>query len=530
MQKFNKIILTLCLFLSFSILFLNNIQYKYDIALINGTVINGDGTSAVKTDVGIIGDLITCIGDISENEAEKVINCEGLYICPGFIDIHNHADSRILRYPKAPNFLLQGITTVVSGNCGGAEYPLSELFESIENQGVALNFCSYAGHNTIRGMVMGTKTGIPTAYELKKMKEMIENEMKAGAMGLSTGLAYTPGRYSRTDELIELMKVVAKYGGLYATHMRTEGPGIQMAVEEAVRIGKEAGVRVQISHIKLMTEGAWGNTQWITGPVEAAQKDGLEITTDQYPYIASGAGLSAVFRPLLLNHGLSSLTGVNKGDEKYNRIKQFMVYWVRSFLSSLKEIQIGRYYFNPEYNGKNLEEILKLEGKEITYENTAELLMEIEKNGSAECVIFAMNENDVRTLMKLPYNMIGSDGLIRDYGRGVTHPRDYGAFPRIICRYVKELKLLTLEEAVRKMTSLPAQTLKLENRGEIKNGMYADIVIFDYNTIEDKATFQNPHQYPAGIKYVIVNGKIAAKDGEITDNLAGKVLYGPGKQ
>lgn len=505
----------------------------YDVAILNGILIGGDGNPWYKADIGLKGERIAAIGKIPASAAREVIQAEGLHICPGFIDIHTHADRAIDEIPTADNYLLQGVTTVVGGNCGGHPYPLSELFRKIKKQGTAVNFCCLIGHNTIRREVMELKRADPTPEEMRRMKALIDQEMRAGGVGFSTGLSYMPGTYSKTEELIELAGAVAQYGGFYASHIRNQAEHITEAIEEAIRIGEENGIRVQISHVKLASDPVWGKLGMITEPVERARRRGLEVTLDQYPYTATSSGFTSSLPSWCLEGGQEEFLKRLEDSDNYGRIKEYVI--LRRLSSSrginkLKTIYIADYEEDPSFEGKNLEEILKSQGKEATVENGADLIIGIEKKGGASGVFFQMDEEDVEKIMSLDYNMIGSDGAIIEFGKGVPHCRSYGTFPRVIHNYVLRERILSLEEAVRKMTSLPAQTLRLVDRGLIKKNMCADLVIFDLDTIKDEATYQKPHQYPSGIKYVFVNGEIAARNGKPTGKLGGEVLYGPGKK
>jgi N-acyl-D-amino-acid deacylase len=506
---------------------------QFDLVIRNGKILAGDGNPWFVADVGIRGDRIEKIGRIPSGQGKQEIDASGLFVVPGFIDIHTHADRRIDDIPTADNYLLQGVTTVVGGNCGGHDFPLAELFARLEKSGIAINFCSLIGHNTIRRQVMGLKMADPAPEEMKKMKELLDQEFRAGGIGFSTGLAYMPGTYAKTEELIELASVAAKYDGLYASHIRNQGTRITEAIEEAIRIGEANGIRVQISHIKLANDRVWGELERITRPVEEARKRGVEVFLDQYPYTATSSGFGSSIPSWALEGGHDAFVKRLEDPDTYRKIREGVIR--RRLVSSkginkLKTIYIARYRANPEYEGKNLEEILRMRGQKPTVENAADLIIEIQKNGGAQGVFFQMDEADVEALMRLDYNMIASDGGIIRFGDGVPHPRSYGTFPRVISRYVREKGVLTLPDAIRKMTSLPAQMLRLNRRGLIAEGYYADVVIFDFANIRDTATYSKPHQYPEGIRYVIVNGKIAAKDGKPTGVLAGRVLYGAGKK
>lgn len=536
--NFSKIYILICLCLIFLLLccgkqYITFYNKPYDIAVLNGTIVAGDGNPWFKADIGIKNERIAYIGKLFPADAKQVIDAAGLYITPGFIDIHTHADRGITRIPTADNYLLQGVTTVVGGNCGGHPYPLEETFKTMEKQGIAINFCSLIGHNTIRRQVMGLKMAEPTHEELEEMKKLVDREMKAGAVGLSTGLAYMPGVYSKTDEITELVRVVGRYGGFYASHIRNQGTKIVESIEEAIEIGEKSGLPIEISHVKLCIEENWGRPEKISGPVEKARAGGIEVTTDQYPYTATSSGFSSSFPSWSLEGGNDELVKRLENPENYKKIRDHLIKGRLTSIkgiNKLKTIYLASYGSNKKYEGKNLFEILEMEGKEPTVENGADLIIEIQKNGGASCVFFQMDEADIDDVMRLEYNMIGSDGEIIHFGEGFPHCRSYGTFPRIIHKYVYEDKALSLEEAVRKMTSLPAQTIRLTERGLIKKNLFADLVIFDLDKIKDTATYQKPHQYPEGIKYVIVNGAVAAKDGRPTGDLPGRVLYGPGKE
>jgi len=508
-------------------------MHQYDVVILNGTIIGGDGNPWYKSDIGIKNERVAYIGKWGQNKARLIINADGLYICPGFIDIHTHADEGIGEIPTADNYLLQGVTTVVGGNCGGHVFPLKELFQKIKRKGTAINFCSLVGHNTIRQEVMGLKMADPTPDEMKRMKELIHQEMRAGGLGLSTGLAYMPGTYAKTEELIELAGAVAPYGGFYASHIRNQGEGITGAIEEVIRIGEENGIRVQISHVKLASDPVWGKMDMITAPIEKARARGMEVTIDQYPYTATSSGFDSSLPAWCLEGGQEAFLKRLENPENYQKIKKEVIQ--RRLTSSrgidkLKTIYVASYEKDPSFEGKNLVEILALQGKKATVDNGADLIIEIQKSGDASGVFFQMDESDVEKIMALGYTMIGSDGSIIEFGKGVPHCRSYGTFPRVLSLYVLKRNVLAIETAIRKMTALPAQTLRLTDRGVIKKGMYADIVVFDLKDIHDTATYQKPHQYPLGIRYVFVNGRMAAENGKPTGLFPGKVLYGPGKK
>jgi N-acyl-D-amino-acid deacylase len=498
---------------------------NYDIVIKNGRIIDGTSNPFFIADIGIKGKRIEKIGFIDEKKGKRIINANGLIVTPGFIDVHTHTEEIILR-PSAENYVFQGVTTVIAGNCGSHEFPLKEFFKKLKAEKISLNFGSLVGHNTIREKVMGKKNAEPTEEEMKRMEKILEEELRAGGLGLSTGLEYIPGTFSKTEEIIRLGKIVAKYHGIYATHMRNEDLMIKSAIEEAIRIGEECGIPVEISHIKLCSEEVWGKLELIFNPVEEARRRGVEIFMDQYPYVHTSTDISIMIPAYALEGGIEKFRERVKNSEYRERIKREIEEkrLSSSKIDKLKNIMIANYEKNPNYNGKSLEEILLMEGKGPELENASELIVEIVENGDASAVFLEMNEEDVKALMKLPYLSIASDGGIRFPGKGYPHPRSYGTFPRVISKYVRDEKVLSLEHAIRKMTSLPAEVFRIKERGMIKEGFFADIVIFDYEKIKDNSTFQNPHQYPSGILYVIVNGKIVAENGRHTGEFPGMII------
>jgi len=499
---------------------------RYDLVIKNGKIIDGTGNPWFIADIGIKGKFIKKIGFIEDSKGKKVIDARGLVISPGFIDVHTHAEG-IEKNPKIENYSFQGVTTVIAGNCGGHSYPLKEHFRKLKANGISINYGSLVGHNTIRDIVMGKKLALPNEEEMKRMKKLLEQELKDGGLGLSTGLAYMPGIYSNTEELVELGNVVAKYHGIYTSHIRNQGKGIKEAIEEAIQVGEENKIPVLVSHIKLADESVWNEIWRITKPVEEARARGVEVFLDQYPYTATSSGFESSLPGWSREGGLEKFKERLLDKEKYEKIKAHVIQGRLTSIKGINKLQsifIASCPWKKEYEGKNLEEILEMEGKEPTVENGADLIIEIVKNGDAQGIFFQMDESDVKELMKLPYLMIGSDGAMQIYGKGFPHPRSYGTYPRILGKYVREEKVLNLEDAIRKMTSLPANTFRIMKRGILKEKFYADIVIFSLEKIIDKATFGNPHQYPEGIEYVIVNGKIVVERNKHTGELPGMII------
>lgn len=505
---------------------------SFDLVIKNGIIVDGCGNPGYREDIGIRGKKIAKIGVILESQAEKVIDARGLTVTPGFIDVHTHCDRGIDEIPTVDNYILQGVTTVIGGNCGGHPFPVAELFQELERKGISPNFGCLIGHNTIRREVMGYKKALPTPEEMDQMKSLIRQEMEAGALGFSTGLSYLPGTYSNTEELVELASAVAPNNGIYASHIRDQGDHITRAIEEAIRVGEENNIPVQISHIKLAKDSVWGEVERIARPVEKARNRGVDVLLDQYPYTATSSGFTSSFPSWVFEGGKEKFLKRMEDEETYQKVKSYVI---QRRLTSTKGIDktetiyIARYKENPEYQGKNLKEILLERGEEPSVSNTADLIIEIQKKGGASGVFFQMDEKDVHALMKLPYTMHASDGGVQEKGKGVPHPRNYGTFPRVMSHYVGEEGILPLREAVRKMTSLPAQAFRLSGRGILKEGMYADLTIFDKELFKDQATFSKPHQYSEGLEYVLVNGEIVVENNQHTGARPGMVLYSPGK-
>lgn len=505
---------------------------SYDLVIKNGLIVDGTGTKAFSGDIGIRGNEIVEIGSLQKSRAIQTIDASGLVVTPGFIDVHTHCDRGIKRVPTVDNYILQGVTTVIGGNCGGHRFPLAKLYKDLEENGITINFGSLVGHNTIRREVMEFKMEEPTAEEMTQMKSLIDQEMKSGGLGFSTGLSYLPGIYSKTEEIVELASAVSSYDGIYASHIRDQAQHITEAIEEAILIGEKNNLTVQISHIKLADDEVWGETERITKPVEDARARGVEVFLDQYPYTATSSGFTSSFPSWVFEGGRDQFIERLKDPEVYAKVKAHIIdrrLTSTKGINKLETIYIANSRNYRDYEGQNLQQILATQGKEPTINNGADLIIEIEKNGGASCVFFQMDEKDVEDLMKLPYNMHASDGGVQEIGRGVPHPRNYGTFPKVISYYVRERDVISLEEAVRKMTSLPAQAFKLKKRGLIQKGMYADICIFDLEDFKDMATFAEPHQYSQGLSWVIVNGKIAVRDYKHTHTLSGMILYGDGK-
>ena len=509
-------------------------QPEFDIIIKNGTIVDGRGGKPYTADIGILKGKIKKIGPLPGKKALTVIDAADLIVCPGFIDLHTHTDDNILKHPDAHNYIRQGVTTVLGGNCGSSPYPIGDFLEKVEQKKIALNFCTLVGHNTIRKRVMGNAAREPGKKEMAEMKELVERAMKEGAVGLSTGLKYIPGTYSKTEEVIELSKIVQQYGGFYATHMREEGMDILASVKEAIEIGKSARIPVQISHHKITSVDKWGNSSNTLAQIDKAKNAGIDVTLDQYPYPATSTGLTVLFPSWALEGDKSKWTERwNDGTVKPRLIEaiQYNIQHDRGG-NDLNRIMLARYSPGPELEGLTIAQILKKKGIPETMENGVGLIIQLQSEGMEEevqAIYFCLSDEDIERIMKYPLTAHASDGSIRTFNVGKPHPRNYGTFPRILKTYVREKGILSFEESIRKMTSLPAKRLDLKERGCIKEGCWADITIVDPVRVSDTATWQNPHQYPEGIPYVLVNGKLVVENNKIKEVFPGIVIYGKGK-
>ena len=513
-----------------SFIFVGCSKNEFDIIISNGTIVDGSGQGSYQADIGIVDDRIVKIGDLSESKSVHIVNAENLIVSPGFIDSHTHAIRGIFDVPTAESSLLQGVTTLTDGNDGTSPFPIKEHYQKIENTRISPNWAVFVGQGTIRQEVMGLENRDPTASELSKMKLMVKEAMEEGALGISTGLFYVPGSFSSTREVIELSKVASHYGGIYISHMREEAVDVLKSINETINIGIKAMIPVQITHHKIIGKENWGLSKETLKMVDNAIKDGVQVSIDQYPYTASQTSIRALIPQWAQAGGRIDL--LQRIDDPKTR-KLIVDEIVERILFDRggghpKNIFISKSSWNTSLEGKNLAELCIERGLEPSPYNAAMVVFEIIKGGGASAVYHAINSDDVDLIMQHPMTSIASDGPMTVFGVGSPHPRTYGTFARVLGSYVRERNILSLEEAVRKMTSLPAQILSIKQRGLIKEGYYADITVFDSKTIIDKATFEDPHQYAEGIHSVIVNGVIVVEQGVHNGNKPGKVLRGPG--
>jgi N-acyl-D-aspartate/D-glutamate deacylase len=498
----------------------------YDMLIMDGTIVDGSGAPAYEADIAVIGNEITSIGELNGARATRIIDATGLIVTPGFIDLHNHADKNIRDNPGIENYLYHGVTTVLAGNCGNSPVHLDEYFQSIDETGVALNLGLLIGHNAVRAEVMGNDNGAPTAQEQAEMEDHVKAAMDAGAFGLSTGLIYLPGTYSETDEVVALALVASNEGGIYASHIRNEFDLIIEAIEEAITIGREANLPVHISHYKVADNTMWGDSTITLGLVEAARAEGLDVTVDQYPYTAGSTGLANVF-PAWARAGSQEDFQKRLDDrETLARIKADTVEILNGARAAgdLSRITVASFPTHPEYSGKTMAEVTLMRGREPTIENGAEVAMEILYEGEGDAIYHMMVEEDVKRIMQVPFTSIASDGSAVTFGVDVPHLRNYGTFPRVLRKYVREDGVLSLEQAIHKMTALPASRISLKTRGVLSEGMVADINIFDPDAVNDNDEWAQPHQYASGFSYVIVGGTPVIDKGSRTEAFPGKVL------
>ncbi|MFC1803935.1 amidohydrolase family protein [Thermoproteota archaeon] len=524
---------------------------NYDILIKNGRIADGTGNPWFWGDVGIKKDKVIKIGKIAEEYSNTIIDAKELVVSPGFIDIHTHTDIFHLINPLGDSFIKQGVTTNVIGNCGSSVFPVSEymkprymetlkeydlemdwatlddFFQKVEKNGVSLNVGSLIGHGTVRMAIMGMENRSPTAQELNDMKELIADSMKQGAFGLSSGLWYTPGSFANMDEMIELAKITAEYGGIYATHMRSQENQLIDAMNETIEIGKKANIPVQISHnIAAGGKKNWGKIKQTYKMMNKARNEGLDITCDVYAWIASSSGLTSYIPHWVHDGGIQQLVSRLKDPELRTIVKKDMKNETRVSIEEIgfENLMISNSPNHREYQGKNIAE-LALEKGVDNYDFIFDLI--IEEEGGVSLIAFELSPEDVTNAIIDPLSMIGSDGSATAPSvivRGKPHPRYYGNFVKVLGKYVREMEVLTLEDAVRKMTSMPAQKLGLFERGILRSGFCADIVVFDPQKIATKATFLDPHKFPVGVKSVIVNGEITVSDGTHLGTKAGKIL------
>lgn len=500
---------------------------EFDLLITGGTIIDGTGTARRAGDIAIRDGRIVQLSaaPIAHTRARRTIDARGLTVAPGFIDLHAHLEP-LLSMPDAESHVRQGVTLALGGPDGGGAWPFGAYLDSLRRAPLGINVAFLAGHNVIRTAVMRSENRAPTAAELARMQSMVGEAMHEGAFGLSTGLRYVPGVYSRTDEVVALARVASDSGGIYTSHLREEGVGLLEGVGEALEIGRRAHIPIVLTHHKAVGRLMWGKSVLTLAMVDSARRAGTDVMIDQYPYTASYTSLSVLVPPWALAGGRSALAQRLEDrtlkDSIYRGIYDLLLNDRGG--GDLKRVQFSRVAWDPTLDGKTLYDLLVMRGVEPKLENAAPFILEGVLKGDAGMVFHVLDEGDVRRIMAHPQTMIASDGRLTRLGDGVPHPRNYGTFPRVLGKYVRDDSVLTLEQAVRKMTGMPAARLSLGDRGCLRIGCAADVTIFDARAIRDVGTFADPHHYPEGIPYVVVNGRVVVDNGALTAERPGRVL------
>lgn len=500
---------------------------RYDLLISGGMVIDGTGTSAFRADVAISADRIVAVSrtPIDAALARRRINATGLIVAPGFIDLHAHLEP-ILTMPDAESHVRQGVTLALGGPDGGGPSPLGPYLARVEQQKLGLNVAFLTGHNTIRRAVMGTANRAAAPDELARMRQMVAESMGQGAFGLSTGLRYIPGFYSNIDEVVALSRVAADSGGFYTSHLREEALGLIGGVAEALEIGRRARIPVVLTHHKVVGQKMWGKSTVTLAMVDSARRAGTDVMIDQYPYAASHTGIDILMPPWAMAGGDTALSRRLNDPVLLDSIEAGVVDALINDRGGgdLKRVQFSRVPWDSTLNGKTLHDLVTRLNVEPTIENAAPIVIDVVRKGGAQTIFHVLEEGDVKRIMAHPQTMIASDGRLNRLGDAVPHPRAYGTFPRVLGRYVRDEKVLTLQEAVRKMTAMPAALLGLADRGCLREGCVADVTIFDAQTVSDVGTYADPHHYPVGIPWVIVNGVAVVENGVFGASRPGKVL------
>ena len=506
-------------------------QERYDLILRNGVIVDGGGGAPYRGDVAIQGDRIARIGAAITDPATRVIDVGGEVIAPGFIDIHVHATrgtaQGLFEVPTADNYIRQGVTTIMDGPDGGSPIPIGPFVARLEALPKSINIGTFIGQGSIREAVIGLANRPATPGELEKMRALVTAGMRDGAFGMSSGLFYVPGVFTPTEEVVDLARSAARAGGIYISHMRDETSRVLDSVEETILIGERGGLPTQVTHHKASGRPNWGKSVETLRLIDDARKRGVDVTLDVYPYTASSTTLAAgLLPPWALEGGRARMLERLKDPDTRTRVRSDAV---RIIIEERgggdpKNVVVSRCDAVPSAVGRNLSELTVRRGVEATVANAAETLLGILEQDDCRGVFHAMSDADVDRIIRHPVAMIASDGEIPVFGRNAPHPRSYGTFARVLSEYVRNRHLLTVEQAVRKMASLPAQRLKLADRGLVKEGMKADLAVFNPTTVRDAATYENPHQYAEGFSRVIVNGVVVFEDGRMTSARPGRVL------
>jgi N-acyl-D-amino-acid deacylase len=498
---------------------------QFDVLIRNGRVLDGMGNPWFRADVGVKDGRIAAVGVLNGATAARTIDAAGRIVAPGFLDIHTHVEGVVEKVPRGDNYLLDGVTTIVTGNCGGSTVRVAEWFKRLEALGLGLNLATLVGHNSVRSAVMGGANRQATPDEIARMKELVHRAMQEGAVGFSTGLIYTPGTYANTEEVVELARAASVYDSVYASHMRDEGAKVIEAINEAAQVGEQAGMRVELSHFKIDNRRLWGASDKSLALVEDYRRRGVDVVVDAYPYDHSSTSLSILLPAWALADGTAKVrerlsTPATRGEIAAEMRRMVADKGQPDYTYAI----VASYKPNKEYEGRRIPEITRMQGKEPALDNQIETILDMQIAGGAQMIYHSMSEVDVERVLRYPSTAIGSDGGVRVFGEGMPHPRSYGTNARVLAVWVRERHALTLEDAVRRMTSLPARTFQFRDRGVLREGAAADIVVFDPAKVQDKATYAEPHQYSEGFDYVLVNGAVMVDGGKLTDARGGRIL------
>ena len=512
----------------------------YDLVITNARVIDGTGNPWYRAEVGIRGDEIATIATRIDAESRRTIDAGGNVVAPGFIDLHVHAFGGagqpppllpIIEVPTADNYIRQGVTTLIGGPDGFSPVPLKPVLDAVAKTRIVPNLGTFVGHGSIRSAVFGSVNRAPTLDELERMRALVREAMRDGAFGLSTGLFYVPAIFSTTDEIVELAKVAGEMGGMHISHIRDEESGVEASVRETIAIGERGGLPTQVTHHKTIGKRFWGKTLDTLRLVDEARSRGVDVTVDAYPYPASATSISAALMPTWAQEGTRDDIANRLRDPATRR--RILGATIQIILDGRgggdpRNIMVSRCDWNSALAGKRLDDVAVGRGRSRSVEDAADTALWLVENGDCGGIYFAISEDDIQRVLRHPASMVASDGQVVLFGRATPHPRSYGTFARVLGRYVRELGTLSLEDAIRKMTSYPAQRIGLMDRGVLRERMKADIVIFDAATIRDAATFEQPHQYAQGVSAVIINGEVVFENGAITTARPGRILYGRG--
>jgi N-acyl-D-amino-acid deacylase len=516
-------------------------EEPFDLVVLNARVIDGSGGAWYRADVGVRGSKIAAIGRLSGAPAKRTIDAGDRVLAPGFIDVHTHVEGNLPARPDAENLVADGVTTIVTGNCGGSELAIGDWFRKLEAEGIGLNVATLVGHNSVRSSVMGYADRAPTREELARMEDVVDRAMREGAVGFSTGLIYTPGTFAKTDELVALARVAAAHGGVYATHMRSENDGVFAAIDEALAVARGASIPLEISHYKVTAKKLWGSSARMLAIAEAARREGLDVTLDWYPYTASSSGLDVLLPDRVLQA---------EGSVRYALARRLSDPADRSAIARdvFRRLhdELGRDHldyavvasaaWNSGIEGKNLRELNAAAGRRDSLAEEIETALDLCRDGAAsgkgggvcgtQMIYHTMDEGDVERIFADPLTMVARDGGVSSPGWGTPHPRSYGTSARVLARFVRERGIVSLEEAIRKMTSLPASRFGFSDRGLVKEGFRADLVLFDPEVVEDESQFGDPHHFSRGFDLVVVNGTIVREMNQPTCARPGMALRG----